>query len=315
MNVFGPVLSRRLGLSLGVDPVASKTCNWNCVYCQLGMTFPMTGTRRRFCDPGQVIGEIVEQIGVPREKKIDWITFVGSGETLLSIDMGILIDAVKSMTDIPVAVITNGSMLGEREIMEELRSADAVLPSLDAGTEDLYIRINRPMPAFSFQRHMEGLRRFRETFSGKLWIEVMLLKGINDSEEAIESISDRIEEINPDQVHLLTPTRPPAESWVYPAGYETLLLASSIIGRKFSILVPEEPIQNLKILSGSFSQSVKDIVKRHPLREEAVLLILGGVPPEEARSAMEELLSDGSISVIGRMGIRFLVDRPSRYSF
>lgn len=313
MHVFGPVMSRRLGLSLGVDPILSKLCNWNCVYCQLGRTFPMTNKRTSFCNPEMLLEEIEEQVIKPRERTIDYITFVGSGETLLSSDMGQLINGVKSMTKIPVAVITNGSLLGEPGVAESLLMADAVLPSLDAGSDELYRKINRPQLEATFRKHIDGLRHFRMVFKGKLWVEVMLVKGLNDSEEAITSISDRLDEIGPDEVHLLTPTRPPAEKWVRPADVEALLLASSIIGRNYKILVPQEPVQDLASLAGSIPDSVKAIVRRHPLREDALLQLLERYEPEEAARIMEEIFFGRYVSVIERMGVRFLVDSPSRF--
>ena len=314
MHVFGPVLSRRLGLSLGVDPVMSKACNWNCVYCQLGPTFPRVGERKRFCTPESVLDEIRSQLDVQRDKPIDWVTFVGSGETMLSSDIGEMIRDLKHMTEIPVAVITNGSFLGDAKAAEELSMADAVLPTLDAGSKELYWRINRPLPAFSYDRHIEGLKTFKATYRGKFWLEVMLIKGLNDDENAINQLTDVIAGIAPDEVHLLVPTRPPAEEWVRPADDEALLNAASIMGRVCRVLTPSEPLQDLGAFEGNLPEALKAIVRRHPLREEALTSFLERYGKEEAERLLDLIKKSGNIKVIERMGIRFLVDSSSRHS-
>jgi len=156
--VFGPVPSRRLGRSLGIDPVPFKTCNWNCVYCQLGRTTPMTNVRREFFPRFEIVAEVADTLAGPAAGEIDWITFVGSGEPLLHAGLGAMIREVKSLTPLPVAVITNGSLLYQRKIQEELMAADAVLPTLDVGSAKLYQTIKRwPIwpgfwPAFSRTR-------------------------------------------------------------------------------------------------------------------------------------------------------------------
>ena len=143
--------------------------------------------------------------------EIDWVTFVGSGETTLHAGLGILIRAVKQMTALPVAVITNGSLLYLPEMRQELLPADLVLPSLDAGNAGLYRRINRPHPQFTFDRLTSGLIAFRKEYKNKLWVEVMLLEGLNDGEAALKEIAVWLERIAPDEVHIVQPTRPPVE--------------------------------------------------------------------------------------------------------
>lgn len=313
MRVYGPVMSRRLGLSLGIDPIASKSCNWNCVYCQLGRSFPMTVRRESFCDKELVLRELDRKLAFQGVRQPDWITLVGSGETLLSSDVGELILGIKLISEIPVAVITNGSLLGEYAVTKELAEADAVLPTLDAGDERTYKRMNRPHPSFTFEGHLDGLKRFRRAFKGKLWVEVMLVGGMNDSEEAISDICLRLKSIRPDEVHLLTPTRLPAEGWVKPCGTKPLMLAASIIGSSFPVRMPDEPLWEPNFMPCSFAGSVKEILKRHPLREDAIRQFLGGFPADEAHELWEMLFDDGSIAVIDRMGTRFLVHTPSRY--
>lgn len=183
--VFGPVPSRRLGKSLGIDPVPLKTCNWNCVYCQLGRTRPLTNQRREYIPCQDLLAEIGQVLSDHQPGEIDWVTFVGSGEPTLHSSLGWLIRRVKQICSLPVAVITNGSTLYLPEIRLALSDADAVLPSLDAGNPRLYRKVNRPWPELTFNRLLEGLIAFRQEYTGKLWLEMMLVQGLNDTEEAL----------------------------------------------------------------------------------------------------------------------------------
>jgi wyosine [tRNA(Phe)-imidazoG37] synthetase (radical SAM superfamily) len=176
--VFGPVPSRRLGQSLGIDTIPLKTCNWNCIYCQLGRTMPLTNTRTAYFPPEDILADVRQALAKHTAGEIDWVTFVGSGETCLHSSLGWLVLQVKALTRLPVAVITNGSLLYLPEIRKDLSTADAVLPSLDTGTPDLYRRINRPHPQATFKRLVDGLVAFRDGYQGQLWVEVMLVRGM-----------------------------------------------------------------------------------------------------------------------------------------
>ncbi len=269
-TVFGPVPSRRLGQSLGIDPVPMKACNWNCVYCQLGRTRQMVTERQSFVPEADILAEVAAMLARHTPGEIDWITFIGSGETTLHKGLGKMIRAVKKMTDIPVAVITNGATLYLREIRQELLPADAVLPSLDAGNPDLYRRINRPHPEITFERLVSGLKAFRQAYQGRLWIEVMLVQGLNDTEPALIELAGLLKEINPDEVHLMQPTRPPAETWVRPPDADGLVRAQAILGKMAQVIAPA---------SGSFDLSgeadpltaILHIIQRHPMRESELV--------------------------------------------
>jgi wyosine [tRNA(Phe)-imidazoG37] synthetase (radical SAM superfamily) len=234
--VFSPVPSRRLGQSLGIDTIPLKTCNWNCVYCQLGRTQPVTNERRGYFPPAEIIAVVAQALEAHRPGEIDWVTFVGSGEPTLHASIGWLIRQVKTLSDAPVAVITNGSLLYLPDVRDALVAADAVLPTLDAGTPELYRQINRPHPDVTFERLLDGLVAFRRAYQGRLWLEIMLVKGLNDTANALGHIAAAVAHIRPDQVHLNLPTRPPAEPWVQPADEEGLLRAqSSVTWRRSSI--------------------------------------------------------------------------------
>jgi len=310
--VYGPVPSRRLGQSLGIDPIPLKTCNWNCVYCQLGRTVPMTNTRLEYYPRQEILSEVEQAIDLHKPGEMDWITFVGSGEPTLHVGIGWLIRRVKETTDIPVAVITNGSLLYLPEVRQDLSAADAVMPSLDAGNPLLYRRLNRPWPRLTFDRLVGGLKSFRKEFRGKLWIEVMLVKGFNDTEEALQEIAAALSQVEPDQVHINLPSRPPAEPWVLPVDEEGLMRAARILG-EVSIIVHAS--DGLFDLSGqdSIAEAILSIITRHPIREEELEQALEGWIPERVRELMAQLKASSLAQVVERYGHRYWVSAGARF--
>ncbi|MFH1908744.1 MAG: radical SAM protein [Chloroflexota bacterium] len=302
--VFGPVPSRRLGQSLGIDTIPLKTCNWNCVYCQLGRSVPLTSERREYFPRADILAEVEITLSSHKAGEIDWLTFVGSGEPTLHSGIGWLIRQVKALTSLPVAVITNGSLLYRPEVRTELSAADAVLPSLDAGTPDLYRKINRPWPELTFERLVDGLSLFRQEFSGKLWVEVMLVKGVNDTETALQELAAILKRIQPDQVHLSLPIRPPAESWVQPAGDDSLRRAQAFLGKIASVLIPSLA-QSEFTETGDLEATLLSIITRHPMPEQD---LIGGLPawqPEQIREALTRLEVQGRAQKVRRFGTWF----------
>jgi wyosine [tRNA(Phe)-imidazoG37] synthetase (radical SAM superfamily) len=310
--VFGPVPSRRLGQSLGIDPIPLKTCNWNCVYCQLGRTMPLTNTRKVFFPLEDILAEVRQALAEHSPGEIDWVTFIGSGETCLHSGLGWLICQVKTITTLPVAVITNGSLLYLPQMRMDLLAADAVLPSLDAGTPELYRRINRPHPQATFERLVDGLVAFRDEYQGQLWVEVMLVRGLNDNETALRAIATVLEHIRPDQVHLLLPTRPPAETWVLPPDDEGLLRARAILGDIAQLVHPASGSFDLSA-AGSLVDAVIGIITRHPMREIELVETLNAVSPGEVIETLAELEKSGKAQVVERYGTRFWSASPAHY--
>jgi wyosine [tRNA(Phe)-imidazoG37] synthetase (radical SAM superfamily) len=310
--VFGPVPSRRLGKSLGIDPIPFKTCNWNCVYCQLGRTAPLTTERKAYVPADKLVEQVKRAVERHRPGEIDWITFVGSGEPTLHVDLGRMIREVKAFTSIPVAVITNGSLLFLPEVREELTAADAVLPSVDAGSEPLYQKINRPAPQLKFAEFIEGLCAFRQMYGGKFWVEVMLVKGLNDTEEALADLATVLRRIGPAEVHLNLPVRPPADPWVEPPDEGGLMRATAMLGAAARILHPAGGDFDL----GEFDDvvdAVVTVVTRHPMRRDELIDTLHRWESDRVDQALKQLRESGQLQVIMRYGQEFWSCAGARY--
>lgn len=291
-TVYGPVPSRRLGQSLGVDPIPFKTCNYNCVYCQLGRTAPLTNLRQDFFPPDAILSEVRSALESQEPGAIDFVTFVGQGEPLLCASLGRLLRGVKAMSDLPVALLTNGSLLFRPEVREEVRIADVVMPTVDAGDQATFRRINRPWPRLDLDEILTGMADFRDVFEGKLWVEVMLLKGLNDTEPALTAIAVALQRIRPDQVHLNVPLRPPAELWVEIPDNEGLVRAQEILGEVAPIVVPA--VGSVVLASGTpIASAIVEIIRRHPLREVELIQTLQHYVPEQVQQTLMALESNG----------------------
>ena len=310
--VYGPVPSRRLGESLGIDPVPFKTCNWNCVYCQLGRTSPPVTERREYAPAQQIVSEVTAAVSQHSAGKIDWITFVGSGEPTLHSKLGWMIRQVKSMTELPIAVITNGSLLSLPSVRRELLAADSVLPSLDGGSEAVFLAVNRPHAALSFESHVEGLVRFRKEYKGKLWVEVMLIRGLNDSEQSLTDLGAVLRRVQPDQIHLNVPIRPPCEPWVKPTENDQLMRAVVILGEVAHVVQPIEGDFDL----GGFDDVVDAIlavISRHPMRQTELVTTLKRWSPHTVGDALVRLRESGRAQIVTRFGERFWSCASARY--
>lgn len=310
--VFGPVPSRRLGQSLGIDTIPLKTCNWNCIYCQLGRSKPLRNERLDYIPLSEIMSQFKIALGSHKPEEIDWITFVGSGEPTLHAGIGWLINEVKKLTDIPVAVITNGSLLFLQSVRKALKAADAVLPSLDAGTQKLYKKINRPHPDISFNRFIEGLVTFRNEFQGDLWVEVMLVQDVNDTEEALIAIAKKMEQIQPDKVHIGIPTRPPAEKWVKPPNEEGIMRAIAILG-EVAMVAP--PLEGKFDLGGGEDviDAIIAIITRHPMSDDQLLRAIADFPVEQRAEIIDALKASNQAQIIERFGQHFWCAMPSVY--
>ena len=264
--IFGPVPSRRLGFSLGVDLVPYKTCTQDCLYCQLGPTDKTTLERKEYVPIVEVLAELRE---VLREGgRIDWITLSGSGEPTLNLKIGELIPEIKKLTKIPVAILTNGTLLIYPEVREALREIDLVVPSLDAGSEENFRRVNRPYPELSLKKLVRGTADFAAGFSGQVWLEVMLLKDINDSGDELERISRRIKTIRPENVQLNTVVRPPADAEARALDHDQLRAAQKFLQSQL-VSIPVEIVAGFsgkrdKVMNEDIRMAILTYLKRRP---------------------------------------------------
>ncbi|MFA6216485.1 MAG: radical SAM protein [Candidatus Omnitrophota bacterium] len=236
--IYGPLKSRRLGLSLGISLTPYKICSFDCVYCQLGKTTVKTIERKDYFSADEVFAELRLwfQYNPEEAKQLNFITFSGSGEPLLHKQIGELINQIKKFTTIPVAVITNGSLLSLSEVRQELLAVDLMIPSLNAVTPKVFERIDRPDPSIKIEEVINGLIEFRKVFRGKIWLEVMLVKGINDDMSHIKKLKGVIEKIDPDHVQINSPVRTTAEKDIEPVDTEHLEKIKVILGDRCEII-------------------------------------------------------------------------------
>jgi wyosine [tRNA(Phe)-imidazoG37] synthetase (radical SAM superfamily) len=291
-NIFGPVPSRRLGRSLGVDLVPYKTCTFDCIYCDLGRTTHKTISRQSYVPPEEISGEWELTLSV-LDKKPDFITLSGSGEPTLNTKIGEIIRRIKKITSIPIAVLTNSSLLSLDEIRGDLLEADVILPSLDAITPTLFEYINRPFPSLKIEKIISGLIKFRNQYQGQIWLEILFCRGVNDGNEEVEKFKGVIEKIKPDRVQLNTPMRPPAEDFALPLTFGQLGEIRERLGEKAEI------ISDFAAPLGEGWNSVKDteilnLIKRRPCTTEDISKALG-LRIDEVVKHLDHLTKTGTI--------------------
>ena len=266
--VYGPVPSRRLGRSLGIDPIPSKTCNYQCIYCQLGKTTNFTNNRKDNYPKDEIIAEMEQAIRI-NEENIDYITFVGSGEPTLYKSLEDLILRAKEFSKKPICVITNGALLYNMDVRNALLHADVVLPSLDAADEKSFIKINRPHPSIKFDMVIQGFIEFRRIFTGRFWIEIMIMKGINDSKEQLLKFKEKIDLIKPNRIDINVPIRPPVEEWVKIPDKNIIAILNEVFGQYYDINFPEMGVFGL--YSSNFKEELLNIITRHPMRQDQII--------------------------------------------
>ncbi len=265
--IFGPVPSRRLGFSLGIDVVPYKICSLDCIYCQLGRTTEKTIDYIDFVSIPELISEL-KQVLIKKEK-IDFITLSGSGEPTLYKDIDKLISEIKKITTIPVALITNGTLLWKKEVRDKIMKANLVIPSLDAGDNETFQKINRPCQKIDFNKYIKGLVDFSHEFAGTLKLEVFIVKGINDTEESIKKIAAIAEKISCDAVELNTLARPPAELWVESVENKKLHFLASFFKNNVVVIddFSKPETENFKIAE---KDEIVALLKRRPCSEKDI---------------------------------------------
>ena len=272
MITFGPVPSRRLKQSMGINNIPPKICTYSCIYCQLGRTLNMRVEREAFCKVEDIFQSVKAKVkeALDRKEHIDYLTFVPDGEPTLDINLGKEIKLLKSL-EIKIAVITNASLLWMKDVQVDLSNADYVSLKIDTVNEKIWKKINRPYPSLKFDKLLSGIIDFSNNFYGKLITETMLIKNINDNTQDLEKVADFIERLNPKKSFISIPTRPPAEKWVAPAnefdiniGYQ--LLEDRGIASEF--LTGYEG--NAFGFTGNVEEDLLSITSVHPMRQDGV---------------------------------------------
>jgi wyosine [tRNA(Phe)-imidazoG37] synthetase (radical SAM superfamily) len=289
--VFGPVPSRRLGRSLGVDLVPFKTCSYDCIYCQLGRTTCKTVERREWVPLDTVIEDLQAKLAL----KPDWITLSGSGEPTLYSRLNELIDRIHSITKVPVAVLTNGSLLWKTEVRAQLLNADLVIPSLDAGSQTVFDAMNRPAPEITFAKMLEGLVRFRREFKNQYWLEVFFLEGINTSQSQVREMADCAKQIQPDRIQLNTATRPPAEKYAVQVSKTRLSEIAVQFSPAAEIIADYRGVHAQTDFTVQ-KQTILEMLRRRPCTLDDVAEGLG-IHRNEAIKYIEELKTGGLLDI------------------
>jgi len=272
MIAFGPVPSRRLGRSLGINNIPPKICTYSCVYCQLGRTIKMQADRRAFYEPEKVFQDVKNKVEKARGKgeTIDYLTFVPDGEPTLDINLGREIELLRPL-GIKVAVISNSSLIWREDVREDLKKANWVSLKMDSVQKETWRKIDRPYGSLQIDKILEGALEFASEFKGELTSETMLVKGVNDSEDHIREVAEFLVRLKPATSYLAIPTRPPAEEWAQPPGEEIINQAYQVLSEKadhVEYLIGYEG--NAFAFTDDVEEDLLSITSVHPMREDAV---------------------------------------------
>ncbi|MBN1797643.1 MAG: radical SAM protein [Spirochaetales bacterium] len=303
--VFGPVPSRRLGFSLGIDVVPFKTCSYDCIYCQLGKTNAKTTERKEFVPLKQIFSEL--KLKLKQNIRIDYLTLSGSGEPTLYSRLDELIFEIKRLTDKPLAVLTNGSLLWQHEVCKGVRNADLVIPSLDAGNENMFQYVNRPCKDLEFEKVVHGLIAFSAKFTGKIWLEVFLLNGVTAIRSEVVRINSLIQKIKPHKIQLNTVKRPPAESFAFAVPQNLLRDMAHYFDGNVEIIADFSRTGDKKYFQAT-KHEIINLLKRRPCSLDD---ISGGLNlhPNEVLKYVEQLLQNGKIIMYDHNNTHFYTVR------
>jgi len=294
--VFGPVPSRRLGRSLGINNIPAKICSFACVYCQLGRYTKMTIDRKNFYPPEEIVKELQQKVADVKKigETIDYLTFVPDGEPTLDLNIGKEILLLKQAFDIDIAVITNSSLMWREDVRKDLMEANLVSLKIDAVDKNIWRKINRPHGRLKLDEILDGILKFSRDYKGKLITETMLIDGLNDNKSCLEDTADFIAKIDVNTAYISIPTRPPAENWAKPAREENINLGYQLFSKKIKnveYLIGYEG--NAFSFTGDVESDILSITSVHPMREDAVDEFLNKA--NSNWSIIKDLLSQGKI--------------------
>ena len=317
--LFGPVNSRRLGRSLGIDLFREKICNLNCVYCEVGPTTVPVNRRGRYSPTREILAEITEFCSDPhRLAAVDVLTVTAKGEPTLHLDLGVILRHIKSLTDKPVAVLTNGTTLADDEVREALQLADIVVPSLDAVRAESFSKVDQPARGLTVEAIINGLRDFSRAYRGRLWLEILLVRDINDADADIDALLPVLTTLRLDRIQLNTVVRPPADPGARPVAEARLTeiarrlqaalavpvdLPSPVVG--FGDERDAAPLPTADAEPAALRQAIIQMVRRRPCTAADIdrVFHLGGA--EKVEQLLASLVASGTLRILSHAGDRF----------
>ena len=305
--VFGPVPSRRLGFSLGINNIPYKICSYSCVYCQLGRTLSYSVKRKPYGDPQKIVDEVEKVLS--EKISVDYITFVPDGEPTLDSNLGRIAGALKSKFEVPIAIISNSSLIWMNDVVEDLSLFDLVSLKVDAVIENTWRRINRPHGSLNITMILQGIKDFAKIFKGKIITETMLVEKINTSKQDLIEIAKFLNEIDLTMAYVSVPIRPPSEKWVQLPKEETLVEAYNIFSRYLSegrVSLLNMPESEGFIVHGEAKQYLLSVLNVHPLRLEYVISILNK-EYHDPQSVLQELENKKLIKIISYGKVKYVV--------
>lgn len=290
-HLFGPVPSRRLGISLGIDPIPFKTCTLNCVYCECGPTTNLTTERREYVPVDEILNELDDYL--KKLPALDYITFSGSGEPTLHIKIGDIINFLKqNYPQYKIVVLTNGTLFYQRRVRDDVKNSDLIMPSLDSASAEIFKKINRPHKELDIKKIISGLIKLRREFRGKIWLETFIVPGLNNTREELQALKKAIEEIKPDKVQLNTLDRPGTESWVMAVKKGELRRIASYLNAE--IISEFRSRKEITSFDRNIEENIVSTIKRRPCTAEDLSRILG-LHLNEINKYLQVLIETGKI--------------------
>jgi len=293
-HLFGPVPSRRLGVSLGIDLVPMKTCSYNCIYCECGKTTNLTVTRKEYVSTSEIIEEISDYLS--KKPELDYITYSGSGEPTLHNGIGIITRYIKdNFPDYKIALLTNGSLFWDENVRKEVLDIDVIVPSLDAVSEKIFFKIDRPHQSLDIHNINDGLTQLRQEYSGEIWLEIFVVPDLNNSPEEIALINKEIKRIMPEKVQLNTLDRPGVVDWIRPATRDELNIFAKMIEHP-NVEISESALSRMKItsFSGDILEEILQTIHRRPCTVDDLSQIFS-IHINEINKYIAILITDGRI--------------------
>jgi len=302
-HLFGPVPSRRLGVSLGIDLVPYKTCSFDCVYCECGKTTNKTIKRIEYVPTHEIINELKTYLD--KNPELDYVTFSGAGEPTLHNGIKQIIDFLKQNYQYKVAVLTNASLFYDKKVRMEIKNADLVKPKLDAGSDEIFKKINRPHENLNLNKIINGLIEFRKEYPGKIYLEIFIIPNLNDTTTELEKIKDIVKKINPDKIQLNTLDRPGTEKWVMPAEKKKLDEIASFLDAE--VITEFSSRKKIKSFSKDIEENIISTLRRRPCTSRDLSEILG-IHQNEINKYIQELIETGKIkSKVEERGTFFMI--------